>query len=307
MSSSPAGQMAGETGGEWLSERGLVGTEQTGDVWAESVSFAASCWPLAGPEAQTVLTRWAALCFVLDDTLDAQCAGEPAGERLRLTGHLTRLLEGTGGPAAGGPYDNRFTRAFDEVWRHLAAPMSHGWRQRFLGHCLEYLHAAAWEAQNRARNTPPSTVDYIHRRRNSSGNGPRLDLVEYAVACRLPTGFHTLPAVRAALTAATDIAGWHNDLVSLPREEARGDPNTRVLAVAQERRCDQETAIGLVRARLRSRMHDFDRSTARHARQARHRKTHGPHATRYLAGLRAWVHGTLTWHTDARRYRTVSS
>jgi hypothetical protein len=234
--------------------------------------------------------------------LDSGTAGHPAGERLRLTGHLTWLLRAATVPDAR--YRSPFTQAFDDVWQELAAPMSPAWRGRFLQSCLDYLHAAVWEAQNRARGTPPGTVEYV--RRHSSGSRPHLDVIEYATGSRLPVGFHDLPAIRAALTAAADITGWHHDLVALPQDTARGEPNNLVHVIAWERRCDRDTALTLARAQLRRRLHDFDRATARHRRQSRltrHRNTHGPDATRYLAGLRAWVHTTLTWNASAQARR----
>jgi hypothetical protein len=131
-----------------------------------------------------------------------------------MTGHLTRLLRATTEPDAR--YRSRFTHAFDDVWQELAAPMSPAWRGRCRQSCLDNLHAAVWEAQNRARGTPPGTVEYV--RRHSSGSRPHLDVIEYATGSRLPVGFHDLPAIRAALTAAADITGWHHDLVALPRD-----------------------------------------------------------------------------------------
>lgn len=212
------------------------------------------------------------------------------------------MLRDAGQPASYGSVEaaggGRFAARLAALWPGLGAGTTPAWRARFLRHCEEYLEGTAWEAANRSRRFPPSPGEYVRGRRASSGSAVYLDLVEYALGPSLAPDVRGRPWVGTALSAAADVAAWHNDLVSLPKELREHEVNNLVVVLAAHRGLDPVTAGATVRAALRRRLAHFTHATERL------RATCDPDSARYAAGLRAWVSGTLAWNSCADRYRS---
>jgi hypothetical protein len=60
------------------------------------------------------------------------------------------------------------------------------------------------------------------------------------------------------------------------------------------------------RGRFLQRCPDYLDATAREAQNGA-RNAHGPDATRYLTGLRAWAHAALTWNAATGRHRATAT
>ena len=117
-----------------------------------------------------------------------------------------------------------------------------------------------WEAANRAAGQAPVLDDYVANRATAGATYLALMLNEGLAKYELPDILHQCGPLSALRTLAGDHICWVNDLLSLEREEQRGDVHNLVLvlertfgygrarAVAEAVRMANErmTAIGLL-------------------------------------------------------------
>lgn len=107
------------------------------------------------------------------------------------------------------------------------------------------------EARRRSRGEPPTETDYLPERRRSIGVQPTLDMAERAGHYEVPQRVFTSAPVTAMRQLVADFVILDNDLVSLEKEEARGDPHNLVLVLRRERGLSRDAAVEEV-ARMRA-------------------------------------------------------
>lgn len=274
----------------WARDRGLVG-----DAFEEERLAAMRLGEFAGlivPEANSgdleLTAQWAAFICLLDDRFDR---GRPAVRPAEVAALFDRLLHViSGGPTVPG---GGFEQALDDLWRRTAPRMSVQWRERFVADYRDFALATREEVACRTDRVRPGLSDYIVRRRRTITALPMADILEATAGAPwpgLPGGEHLMRALRLA---ATDVAGWTNDLVSA-EDDLREERDNLVTVLGRERGCSLPAARERVTRMRDRRVRDF------HARAASMTAMAAlgdePDAVRrYVAALGCFVAATLRW------------
>jgi hypothetical protein len=147
------------------------------------------------------------------------------------------------------------TGALAELLPALDRDMPPAWAARLRANMTAWV-LTNWEAAVRHGDAPLSVDDYIPWRRAGGTMWWHFDLIEYAAGRELSPEFFGSPPYQGLTEAAADIACWTNDLFSVHKELARGDPhNLLAVFVAHRHLSLQEAADECARwlaARTRS-------------------------------------------------------
>jgi Terpene synthase family 2, C-terminal metal binding len=277
----------------WATRHGLLPTQRERAAFARArfATLMARAYPEASQADLCLAVCWLTVTFMLDDHLETALGRDPAGQREvadQILGYLDgdRLPDALGLPLAG---------ALDDVWIRTRLRAGAGWRGRLVGHIAEYLAANEWEAENRRRGRVPPLGEYVRMRRQSAATAMFFDLAE-ALGGHEPA---TDPDAEAGLAllrrCADNVVAWFNDLVSWPKEAARGDPHNLVLVVHHQLRMPLADAVGYVIDR-----HDREvRSFVAAGREFSYRR---PDRRRLVTGLEHWIRANVDWSRESGRY-----
>jgi hypothetical protein len=189
------------------------------------------------------------------------------------------------------------------VWARTRSRTGDAWRERFVGHVAEYLAANAWEAENRSRARVPPITEYVRMRRHSAATAMFFDLAEGLGSPEPATGpALTEPYAEASVALlrryAENVVAWFNDLVSWPKEAARGDPHNLVLVVHHELRLSLPDAVGYVVDR-------HDREVRLFVAAGRDLGKWRPDARRLVRSLEYWIRANVDWSRESGRYASA--
>lgn len=254
-------------------------------------------FPRAAPDVLDLISDFTSWLFWHDDVCDETTLGEDPTALARqfhwLFGVLTRRQE----IRAGQPFDAAFADLRD---RFEAAAPSPAWFARFVVSVQQYFDAGVWEAINRQDGVVPTVESFVGMRRFAGGMYIYLDFVELALGAELPLVVRGRRDVARLQQITTNVACWHNDLFSLPKELAFGDVHNLVVVIAKERTLNLAAAT-------RAAMAECDREARAFRRLARQLPPFGPALdgllARYLEGLGALMRGNLDWSRETARYR----
>lgn len=185
--------------------------------------------------------------FILDDLLD-----DPRGPSDRalavLDGHLSVLDHGQ------VPDAEPLVAAFADLWRRSRDGMSPAWQARAAEDYRRYLTNCGYEAGNRYRSHRLSAPDHLRMRRGTVGAEPILDMAERTGRFEVPQRALTSERLDAMRWAIVEVVVIQNELCSVEKEEAVGDPNNIVLILEAERSCSRsgavEAAVDMIRQRM---------------------------------------------------------
>lgn len=277
----------------WATRQGFLPTprDQAAFARARFASLMARAYPDASQADLCLAVCWLTFTFMLDDHLESALGRDPERQRA-LAGQILGYLRGGRVP---GDLPPPLASALDDVWIRTRLRAGARWRERLIGHIAEYLVANEWEAGNRRRARIPPIGEYVRMRRRSAATAMFFDLAE-ALGGHEPV---TDPYAEAGLVLlrqyADNVVAWFNDLVSWPKEAARGDPHNLVLIVHHERRMSLADAVGYVIAR-----HDREvRSFVAAAREFGHGR---PEVQRLVTGLEHWIRANVDWSRESGRY-----
>jgi hypothetical protein len=289
---------------DWVAAHGLVPEGRALRRYRDwrLTDLVAHAYPDAGPEDLDLVTDAVCLGFPLDDHFDGPLGREP--ERVaRLAGELSAIpYRPPGTPPA---IDLPLTRAYTEVWRRSAAGMSARWRQRAAGNLTRFFRSYVREAHNRRRGSRLDEETYVALRRQAVGTAPCFDLIERAGHIEVPPDAYGSPELRTLIRCAGDVIFLCNDMHSVEREEAQGDPHNLLLIRQRTRGCSRAEAIAQVTGLVRDRAALFQSVAARLPdRYAAWRlDARGVVAVeRYTAGLRDWMAANQHWGVVSARY-----
>ncbi|MFD4398911.1 terpene synthase family protein [Kitasatospora sp. NPDC058397] len=263
--------------------------------------LAAWCHPRAGRSDSALVAMWMAWLFLLDDRIDEGDLGRDAD---RLEEHLHEPL---GIVSYGSAPTSPMGRALAEIVERASDAMPDPWVLRFRRHVADYLSACVWQAAHRQAGHVPYPDGFPAWRRAFGAIMPSFDLVERTDGCFLPPSLYYSRPFQDLLVAAADLVCWTNDLMTVDKEAAQGDPHNLVLVTAHHGGMDRHAAALLVtdafedrlRAHARARRELTDLTRAFATPPALRRQ-----ADHCAEALLDWARGHLEWGLGTPRYRT---
>ncbi|MFE6867682.1 pentalenene synthase [Kitasatospora sp. NPDC057692] len=193
--------------------------------------------PAATGEGLALAIEQQSWFFLFDDQFDGPRGDDPV-QAQALVGTVQEVLRRPDGrPRAP------IAAAFADLWTRSLGGMSDRWRSRAEQHWHQYFESYVAEARHRSRGEAPSEADYLPERRRSIGVRPTLDMAERAGHYEVPHRAFTSAPMAAMRQLVADFVILDNDLVSLEKEEARGDPHNLVLVLRRERGLSRGAAI----------------------------------------------------------------
>ncbi|MEE1939947.1 terpene synthase family protein [Streptomyces sp. TRM 70361] len=293
----------------WAHGRGLVRSTAALHRYRSWLlpELAAYAYPdVTGPDLDLV-TDAVCLGFPLDDQFDGPLGRQPA-QAARLTGELAAIAYRE--PGARPALDVPIVTAYADVWRRSAEGMSPAWRRRAADNWARFFRAYVAEARNRRHRVALDEDSYVRLRRRAVGTASCFDLIERAHHFELPPAVHGGAELRELNRCAGDVVFLCNDVHSVEREEARGDPHNIVLVRQRTTGCSRQRAVAWVRELVRERVERFLEVRAHAEGQCAARwglDARRSDLTRYLDGLCAWMAGNQAWGVASARYAAGSA
>lgn len=294
----------------WVRRMGLVRGEEAlrrYERW-RLTDLVAYAYPDAAGEDLAVVTDAVCLGFPLDDQFDGELGRQP--ERAAAVVSALAAIPGRP-PGAPPPLDTPLAHAYADTWRRSCQGMSPAWRERAARHLVDFFHAYVREATNRRRGDLLEEAEYVALRRQAVGTAPCFDLIERAGRFEVPRVAYHSPEVQTLLRCAGDVIFLCNDVHSVEREEAQGDPHNLVLIRQRATGCGRREATEQIADLVRQRVERFveisDRLPALAERRWRLGRADRHAVARYVDGLRAWMAGNQRWGVTTARYAREGS
>jgi (+)-beta-caryophyllene/(+)-caryolan-1-ol synthase len=219
----------------WTERFGLLEDPPRRAILAEArpAHVAARLYPVAPPDALTLVAQWLTVNFLVDDLLDGE--DDPESCAFLVDGLLGMLGSR---PVASDP----LSAAVAGLWARTAAGRSADWRHAFRADYANWLGTYVREAVDRASGRVPPIDEYRRHRRLSSGMLVFVDLVEIAVGVELPARVRRLDPVPALRAATSEYMGLVNDVYSAAKELTSGQVHNGVCVVMRH------TGVGFAEA-----------------------------------------------------------
>ncbi|MCM3882353.1 terpene synthase family protein [Frankia sp. R82] len=250
----PEAEQIGEHLLTWASRVGLV-TDARERARLDAAGFhllAARILPDAHPSDVEVYARWVLWLFHLDDEQDEGSMGLRAELVHTTYAAITSIVEGRSDPStASAP-----VTALADLWPRTAREMSPQWRRRFLEHIHHHRDAFLTQIAHRHNGTLATPAEYPSLRRDDNAMF-MVDLLEVVHQTEIPPDLVATSSWTELCAASSDLVAWCNDVVSLPREAARGETTNYVLVLRHATGCDEHTALDQVYAHITRRLHDL--------------------------------------------------
>ncbi|ANW22377.1 1,8-cineole synthase (plasmid) [Streptomyces clavuligerus] len=238
--------------------------------------------------------------FAYDDHFDG-----PTGTDPRQTAAFVNRTVAMLDPRADPTGEHPLNIAFHDLWQRESAPMSPLWQRRAVDHWTQYLTAHITEATNRTRHTSPTIADYLELRHRTGFMPPLLDLIERVWRAEIPAPVYTTPEVQTLLHTTNQNINIVNDVLSLEKEEAHGDPHNLVLVIQHERQSTRQQALATARRMIDEWTDTFIRTEPRlPALCGRLGIPLADRTSLYTAveGMRAAIRGNYDWCAETNRY-----
>jgi len=238
--------------------------------------------------------------FLFDDLFDG-LAGKDPDEAARLVDAVTAVFD--------APLDATaplISRGLADLWRRTGEGMSAQYRVRAIRHWRDYLNGYVDEAAAREVTGALDADTYFAIRRRTIGVLPTVDMAERTSRCEVPKRMYESATMSAMLQIATDVNVLFNDIVSLEKEIAVGDPNNMVLILMRENDWTSERSIAHMGTEVRTRIDQFLLLEAVLPRVYDSLGLDADERDRTdrfrLDGLRTVIRGSYDWHRSSGRY-----
>jgi hypothetical protein len=238
--------------------------------------------------------------LLFDDQFDG-----PLGEHPDMAAPVIAEVVSALDPGAGPRRLSPVAAAFADIWSREKEGMSLSWQGRAARNWREYLETYVAEAQNRSRRANLSVSEYMALRDKSGVMYVLLDTVERIGRFEVPAAVYSCPEMRVLYDMTVQIINIINDVLSLDKEEARGDPHNLVPVLERERGCNRQQAIEEIQAMVRSWTDQFLQYEAR-IPLACDRLGVGVEdrvaVYQFIEGMRAAIRGNYDWCARTVRY-----
>jgi hypothetical protein len=253
--------------------------------------------PLAGLYELSLACDWFVCLFLFDDQFDES---ELGGQPERMQPILDHLLAVISKPSVmpQGP----IAEALADFWQRALSYTPEHWQKRFVYNLASYFDACRWEADNRVGERVPEVDIYMEKRWESGGMGVVFDLIDIAQHVDLPASVYGCEALQTLRRTAGNVVCWANDVYSLHKEIAHGEPNNLVLALQHAHRCNLQEAVNRACAMIADEVHLY-MQTERDLPSFSLKTDQDIQC--YLMDLRSWMRGNLDWSCETSRYPQV--
>lgn len=286
----------------WGQSHGLLGSGEIGRQQANEhhTGLVGRTFPHASRERFQLLCDWTCWLFWHDDVCDETTLGQHPTGLGRQFDRLFGILTGTAPPRT----DNAFDMALVEMrQRFRALAPDQAWIYRFVTSVQDYFQGCIWEARNREYRKVPSVDDFIPLRRCAGATWIYLNFVEFASNQVLPIEIRENPSVKRLMQITCDIACWHNDLYSLPKELRQGDVHNLVTVLQAELRIPLEDAILRAAQWCDAEVREFQTIVAEFPRLE---PSLDSILRSYVLSLASVMRGNLDWAQESSRYKPLS-
>jgi hypothetical protein len=141
--------------------------------------------------------------------------------------------------------------ALRDLWSRWADGMSTAWADRAAKHWREFLTSQITEAANREQPTALTVEEYLDLRARTGQMRIILDLAERLSHAELPRRAMNSELVQALYGLTVDVVDAVQDVLSLDKEEAAGDPHNLVFVMEREQGTAREHTLRNIQARVR--------------------------------------------------------
>jgi Terpene synthase family 2, C-terminal metal binding len=217
---SPHAEAVDQSGLDWGKKQGICSFSAA--EWFRALrvgQLVGRAYPHASFELLTLIGKWVLWLFLFDDHYCDEPKTELFHERLvQISGRLKGILDGMPHSSEANTLEASLANFINELTARVT-PVQFA---RFTAAASSYLLAVCWEANNRARFSPPPITAYRHVRHHT-GFGPTcIALIDIANNFVLaPEDYHH-PDVSELIRVASVLVGWCNDILSYPKEAASG-------------------------------------------------------------------------------------
>lgn len=261
----------------------------------------AMAYPQTGFEELALTNDFLTWIFLLDDHFDDGTIGhQPEQVQIIMDGLLTIL--GVERSNSSLPLHGPLVDSLQELWERMLSLTTPQWQERFTRHFLACFDAYSWELRNRAGKGIPHVEIYIEKRQETGGMRLMLDFIDLTEHVNLPLKVYESSLVQALMRITNNAICWSNDIISLEKEMARGEPNNLVLAIRQENVCTLQEAVHLINEMITGEVKLFTKLSPLVLDAFPDYKQE---LQKYVAVMQAWIRGNLDWSFETLRYSDV--
>jgi hypothetical protein len=285
---------------EWGKRQGLYSTATLDGYHVIGIGELVSrAYPLASDEEQVLIGMWILWLFTFDDYYcdESECGFAP-DQIIRIVSRFLGILDGR----PHGAIEDSLDTALADFMRRLTAHATAAQRARFVYAVSNFFHGICWEAVNRAHLLHPDLTAYQHMRFHSGGVPTCIALIEIANNFELSDEEYYHPEVGELITATSNIVGWSNDILSLPKENARSRVVHNLPTILQFHR-----KLAISEAIDQAITIHNDEVTVYIRTEERVRRWASGNLRRFLDGLHYWITGNLEWSLICGRYGIADS
>ncbi|QHC24519.1 terpene synthase family protein [Streptomyces sp. GS7] len=258
-------------------------------------------YPHAGADRLTVVNRYMALAFLVDD-FDEEISAQDDASVSEYCEDLVAVACGTRPPSNGAG------RAMADVIGTLSQGRSLAWCEAVMHSVAQWLRTYPVQVRLARAGKSMPLHQYVAHRRHGVGEIPFLHMHEYVQDVDLPARVRNLPALVYARNRASEWIGLLNDVFSLEKEEAVSYPHNAVLLVRQQRGLGTQDAVDVVNGVLSGLLAQFDAACRTIPGQVRAVVNDDSPVVddvmRIVEGYRHVVRGNFDYHYASARFTT---
>ncbi|WP_280380114.1 terpene synthase family protein [Nocardia wallacei] len=293
---------------DWLTGSGLLNSRANIDRYREwhLDELAGRFYPDAVTDDLALGLQGQCFFFFFDDLFDGAVGTAPA-ETYEIC-HSMMLLS-RGRPLSTLPIrDLPLAHIWRDLWRRCKDGMSRSWTTRAAIHWQQYFQSYVSEAVIRTTGRILSVDDYLAARRHAIGTDGVLDFAERCQRFEAPPVLHATIYFQQIRAITADVVVLTNDLHSLEKDEANGDPNNLILLLAGEHKVSRSAVVRrlqeMINRRL-SRFADLTHIVEDVCGAVALESTGQTHTQRFLAAAGACMRGNYDWSRRTNRYSAI--
>lgn len=289
-----------EHSSQWVSQFRLVQSEAAWQRFRSTdfAALAARAHPTARLADLAIACDWYVWLFLFDDQFDEGSIGKLPAQIEQVHTQVLAIIDRVADAIPLGPIG----AALDEFWGRVMQCTTPAWRQRFRVDLIEYMHAYAWEAENRVHDQIPTVDMYIENRRRTGSLATSLDMIDITQRLTLSENILNSQELRHMWRHTSNVICWANDLYSLPKELARGDIHNLIIAIQQANSCSLQQAVEQVCVMIEQEVRSFlliEQSLPHYSPAI------DLEIQRYVQDLKSWMRGNYDWSIQTGRYSQV--